>query len=75
MLQYNSPVPGKINFPNFEVTESELNSPDIDLLIGMDIIQQGDFLITNANGKTAFSFCTPSLKKATDLLKISKKMT
>ena len=31
-----------------------------DLLIGMDIIAQTDFLITNADGKTTFQFRTPS---------------
>lgn len=65
-------LPNKIHFPNFEVTESDLNSPNIDILIGMDIIQQGDFLITNAGGKTTFSFCIPSLDETIDLLKISK---
>ena len=33
---------------------------DYDLLIGMDIITQTDFLITNQNGKTTFQFRTPS---------------
>lgn len=34
--------------------------PNIDLLIGMDIISLGDFAITNVNGKTTFSFRLPS---------------
>ena len=33
---------------------------DYDLLLGMDIITQTDFLITNADGKTTFQFRTPS---------------
>jgi hypothetical protein len=33
----------------------------IDILIGMDIIQLGDFHISNAGGKTCFSFVIPSL--------------
>lgn len=33
---------------------------DYDLLIGMDIINQTDFLITNADGKTTFQFRAPS---------------
>jgi len=33
---------------------------DYDMLIGMDIITQTDFLITNADGKTTFQFRTPS---------------
>lgn len=31
-----------------------------DIVIGMDIINQGDFAITNTNGHTTFSFRTPS---------------
>jgi len=33
---------------------------DYDMLIGMDIITETDFLITNADGKTTFQFRTPS---------------
>lgn len=33
---------------------------DYDILIGMDIIAETDFLITNAEGKTTFQFRTPS---------------
>lgn len=32
----------------------------IDVLVGMDIINQGDFAVTNLNGKTTFSFRIPS---------------
>jgi len=32
-----------------------------DVLIGMDVITQGDFAITNKDGMTTFSFRTPSL--------------
>jgi len=32
-----------------------------DILIGMDIISQGDFAITNHNNKTMFSFRMPSM--------------
>lgn len=35
-------------------------SSDYDVVIGMDIITQGDFVITNANGTTCFSFRRPS---------------
>ncbi len=41
-----------------EVMESDFQ--DIDVLIGMDVIVFGDFLITNADGKTIFQFRTPS---------------
>ncbi|MGD2091322.1 MAG: retroviral-like aspartic protease family protein [Candidatus Aminicenantes bacterium] len=61
-------LPNKIKFSTFEVLESDLNSQDIDLLVGMDIIQKGDFIISNANGKTTFSFCIPPLEPPIDLL-------
>ena len=41
-----------------EVMESDFE--DIDVLIGMDVIIFGDFLITNKDGKTIFQFRTPS---------------
>ena len=43
---------------NVEVMESDFE--DIDVLIGMDVIVFGDFLITNADGKTTFQFRTPT---------------
>ena len=33
---------------------------DYDILLGMDIITETDFVITNADGKTIFQFRTPS---------------
>lgn len=51
-------LPNKVNAANFVVVESNLT--DCDLLIGMDIIQQGDFAISNYDGKTQFSFRTPA---------------
>ena len=32
-----------------------------DMLIGMDVITMGDFAVTNYNGRTMFSFRTPSI--------------
>ncbi len=34
---------------------------DIDVLIGMDIINRGDFAVSNRNGATSFSFRIPSV--------------
>lgn len=41
-----------------EVMESDFE--DYDVIIGMDVITFGDFLITNKDGKTLFQFRTPS---------------
>lgn len=53
-------LPNQVAFPFVKVTEGVLNGTD--LLIGMDVITQGDFSISNLGGKTTFSFRVPSLK-------------
>ncbi len=47
------------------VTECEELSPDstVGMLVGMDIINMGDFCITNADGNTTMSFIVPSQRK------------
>jgi len=42
---------------------------DIDLLIGIDIIQLGDFSISNGGGKTLFTFVIPPFSDKTNLFK------
>lgn len=37
-----------------------IHNEGVDLLIGMDIISEGDFTISTHNGKTSFSFRIPS---------------
>lgn len=51
-------LPNKVIVTNLNVIGGKEGS--VDVLIGMDIIQLGDFVISNANGKTKFSFCLPS---------------
>lgn len=55
-------LPNRILFDNWEVTEGELHK-DIPVLIGMDIMNSGDFAVTNVKGKTIFSFRIPSYKE------------
>lgn len=50
----------KMNFPKCYVTVCNINT-DADILLGMDIIKQGDFLITN-DDETVLSFTMPSIK-------------
>jgi hypothetical protein len=47
-------------------------SPNIDILIGMDIIALGDFCISNATGQTLFSFVIPSLPTPINLAELTK---
>ncbi|MEY2577531.1 MAG: hypothetical protein QOI49_355 [Verrucomicrobiota bacterium] len=51
-----------IGFRNISVTLGKLPK-GTDLLIGMDIIAQGDFAITNFGGNTVFTFRCPSEAK------------
>lgn len=66
----NIALPNKVMVPHVRVTEVQLipddNASDDtqpQLLIGMDIIGLGDFAVTNANGKTTFSFRVPSVQE------------
>ena len=36
--------------------ETEIGNENIDILVGMDVIQRGEFVISNIEGKTKFSF-------------------
>lgn len=56
----NIRLPNKVGFSHVRVTEGIL-SGDVEVLIGMDIISQGDFAITHNNNKTTFSFRCPPI--------------
>ena len=49
-----------LHFPGVEVVSGQLTGCDI--IIGMDIINRGDFAVSNKNGATAFSFRIPSVE-------------
>jgi predicted aspartyl protease len=49
-----------VGWSNIRVTKGDITGTDV--LIGMDIITMGDFAITNKDGKTCFSFRTPSMQ-------------
>jgi hypothetical protein len=54
-------LPNKVAFPAVRVTKGLLK--DCDVLIGMDLINQGDFAITHNDGKTTLSFRIPSMEQ------------
>jgi len=54
-------LPNNVLFPFIEVAEGKFTN--FDLLIGMDLISKGDFSISNFDGKTTFSFRTPSFEE------------
>ncbi|PKL35839.1 MAG: hypothetical protein CVV44_20185 [Spirochaetae bacterium HGW-Spirochaetae-1] len=60
-------LPNHVIIGDVQVSQpSNLNSCDV--LIGMDLIRLGDFSITNADGKTWFSFRIPPAKKHIDYI-------
>ena len=59
-------LPNNIRIPDMRVLVCNL-IPNTDILIGMDIIGQGDFAISNAGGKTLFTFAIPPFEDKTDL--------
>ena len=58
----NIELPNKVMIPGVHVALGKLpvQPQRIDVLIGMDIITQGDFAVTNPGGKTQFSYRLPS---------------
>lgn len=55
----NIALPQAVIFPVVRVTKGNFIGADV--LIGMDIINKGDFAVTNLGGITKFSFRIPSL--------------
>ena len=53
-------LPNMVCLPQIRVTEAVLF--DADVLIGMDVIANGDFAVTNLQGKTHMSFRIPSIE-------------
>ena len=56
-------LPNDLYIENVEVTETKALTNEFDVIIGMDIITQGDLAITNIGGNTLFSFRLPSQKR------------
>jgi predicted aspartyl protease len=65
-------LPNNIHIPF--VTVIECPFVGFDVLIGMDIITQGDFSISNKDNKTTFSFRIPSYSE-TDFVAEYNKLT
>ncbi len=58
----NIHLPNNVEFIGLTVAEVKLVGNE-DVLIGMDVIAQGDFSITNCGGKTCMSFRVPSIAR------------
>lgn len=57
----NIMMPNSVGVVGVAVTKNNLTG--FDVLIGMDIIKYGDFVLTNYKGKSVFTFRVPSLEK------------
>ena len=53
-------LPNNVGLVGVPVIECPEIMGNVGAIIGMDIIGEGDFSITNPNGKTCVSFCLPS---------------
>ncbi len=53
-------LPNNVKIADVEVCDSEIGKQHIGMLVGMDIINLGDFTVSNHSGKTVFSFRIPS---------------
>ena len=56
-------LPNKVVIPNIRVSEVDKLAGDFGVLIGMDIIGQGDFAVSNVDNKTVLTFRLPSKKR------------
>ena len=55
-------LPNNLIFEEIEAVQfSYTDEDDCDLILGMDIMTQGDVALTNSEGRTVFSFRVPSL--------------
>lgn len=55
-------LPNQITIPSVRVTECADNQGHFGIIVGMDIIGNGDFSITNFGGITVFTFRLPSVQ-------------
>ena len=62
VYRINIELPNNVGFSDIIVTEGVLAKADV--LIGMDVINKGDFAISNYGGHTTFSFRVPSIEEA-----------
>jgi len=62
-------LPNNICVPNVNVSECADTVGHFGVIVGMNIITEGDFAMTNPEGKTIFSFRMPSIEKIDFMMK------
>lgn len=65
-------LPNQVTVQGVEVANPEINNSVFDVLIGMDILNLGDFAISNFEGKTTFTLRIPSIRKTDYVDEIEK---
>ncbi len=55
-------LPNNVKIQNLPVVEAQIGGQGFDVLLGMNIINKGDFSITNVSNKTILSFRIPTSK-------------
>jgi hypothetical protein len=65
----NVRLPNHLIIENLRVTIADIKNAD--MLIGMDVISFGDFIICNSGGRTSFSFVIPPFGDRPDWIKKS----
>lgn len=60
MYEINVLLSNQVTYTVYAMENPNIHGDNVDLLIGMDIIKEGDFTISTYNGKTSFSFRIPS---------------
>lgn len=53
-------LPNEVEIQDVVVCGTEIRKQGFDMLVGMDIILLGDFVVTNKDKQTLFSFCYPA---------------
>ena len=61
-------LPSNVLLRGVQVCDSEIGGQSLGVLLGMNIICQGDFAVSNYKGQTVFTFRIPSVKR-TDYVK------
>ena len=60
-------LPHGLAIQGMNVTRGDLG-PNTEMLVGMDVIGLGDFIVQNCAGKTQFSFCFPPFANKLDMI-------
>lgn len=60
----NLELPNGVTVTDLKVTGTQIHKQRIGVLIGMDVITQGDFAVSCKGGKTQFTFRMPSIEDA-----------